>query len=719
MAKLSCNLHKSPLLMILAIALFVALVFMFKYLVPRAKKVVEALDNVINVAGNWLESGKLPLSVKQTGSTATATAPAPFGPGKGTISGSTMTWVWSGAPGAVNTGIIVASNGNATKVTWQNGVIWAKVTPQTLSTKNVVGTAGGQWGGSCTCPDGQMYQVADNNTDCRTLACHGGVSGTCIKEGGPWSGKSVTCAPATPEEAPAPPLIDFTKADPNITRTAIVHPSAPLPYKPYPTKPGCWYMYPTGCDKKNGNRHSWLQDTWGEEHAGAGDSAANCAARQDAIINMCGNKDIKTHYVPGWKAPVGHCQNTYWCGAGGTFCYDQMYTANIECAAIKFPEECAAKIVPNVGKFCKWIPGVPAPAPTPTPAPAPTSGDKPPSSWISHAGNCKAAVINTYTSMEDALNACECDDSCQALYEGKDGRWSARKSCCNVKPKPSWCTDDNNCTTGVSCNTQQGGTTYIRPGSGTPSKPINVAGYWTDSAKQSYTVKQTGSIVTATGKAPFGAGKGTITGTTISWVWSGVPNVVNKGIILASKGNATRITWQNGVVWIKGTAPTNPNLTGNWKTPLGVAKITQKPDGTLAAIGVGFAFAVTGKFNAENPLITTWNFAAYGSPMLEGILVHSGLPTVDQKTKLNQINWSNGAVWTKETAPAPSPPSSPPHSGKCVPNVPALEELFLLSHGGSAAWNVVAQKQCPGFTSKATCGPITTQCPACCMWQSA
>ena len=60
---------------------------------------------------------------------------------------------------------------------------------------NIVGTAGGAWGGSCTCPDGQVYQVSDNDTYGKELACYGGISGPVNKTNGPWSGKSVTCAP--------------------------------------------------------------------------------------------------------------------------------------------------------------------------------------------------------------------------------------------------------------------------------------------------------------------------------------------------------------------------------------------------------------------------------------------------------------------------------------------------------------------------------------------
>merc|ERR1719462_587993 len=51
----------------------------------------------------------------------------------------------------------------------------------------------GQWGGSCTCPDGGMYWVGDNRDNCETLACIGGISGPCNKYTGKWSLRRVTC----------------------------------------------------------------------------------------------------------------------------------------------------------------------------------------------------------------------------------------------------------------------------------------------------------------------------------------------------------------------------------------------------------------------------------------------------------------------------------------------------------------------------------------------
>jgi hypothetical protein len=58
----------------------------------------------------------------------------------------------------------------------------------------------GGWGGTCTCPDGQEYLVGDNEDSCETLACVGGVSGSCDSSlPASASGKKVVCA-----EAPAP-----------------------------------------------------------------------------------------------------------------------------------------------------------------------------------------------------------------------------------------------------------------------------------------------------------------------------------------------------------------------------------------------------------------------------------------------------------------------------------------------------------------------------------
>jgi len=52
----------------------------------------------------------------------------------------------------------------------------------------------GDWGGACTCPDGQVYQVADNNDYCGSLACIGGIPGECNRSVGPWSKNWVKCA---------------------------------------------------------------------------------------------------------------------------------------------------------------------------------------------------------------------------------------------------------------------------------------------------------------------------------------------------------------------------------------------------------------------------------------------------------------------------------------------------------------------------------------------
>ena len=65
----------------------------------------------------------------------------------------------------------------------------------------------GGWGGTCTCPDGQQYEVGDEMNGCGSLACTGGTSGTCTRAGGAWSRNTVTCGPApTPAPVSAEPI---------------------------------------------------------------------------------------------------------------------------------------------------------------------------------------------------------------------------------------------------------------------------------------------------------------------------------------------------------------------------------------------------------------------------------------------------------------------------------------------------------------------------------
>jgi len=49
------------------------------------------------------------------------------------------------------------------------------------------------YGGLCTCPDGNVYAVAATSDDCDGLACGGGLAGQCHRSKGVWSKNKVTC----------------------------------------------------------------------------------------------------------------------------------------------------------------------------------------------------------------------------------------------------------------------------------------------------------------------------------------------------------------------------------------------------------------------------------------------------------------------------------------------------------------------------------------------
>lgn len=57
----------------------------------------------------------------------------------------------------------------------------------------------GEWGGECTCPNGQTYEVGDNIDGCGSLACYGGVVSKACSRGGikdTSAGFQVHCAPS-------------------------------------------------------------------------------------------------------------------------------------------------------------------------------------------------------------------------------------------------------------------------------------------------------------------------------------------------------------------------------------------------------------------------------------------------------------------------------------------------------------------------------------------
>lgn len=62
----------------------------------------------------------------------------------------------------------------------------------------------GDWGGKCTCPNGEEYWVGDHKDNCQTMACHGGVSGTCHHYPGKWSKGKANCFQLDP---PPPPVL--------------------------------------------------------------------------------------------------------------------------------------------------------------------------------------------------------------------------------------------------------------------------------------------------------------------------------------------------------------------------------------------------------------------------------------------------------------------------------------------------------------------------------
>jgi len=66
-------------------------------------------------------------------------------------------------------------------------------------------TTAGVWGGTCTCPDGQVYLAGDENNACGSLACEGGVAGICNHYVSVWAHRRIKCyeGPLAPPNSPS------------------------------------------------------------------------------------------------------------------------------------------------------------------------------------------------------------------------------------------------------------------------------------------------------------------------------------------------------------------------------------------------------------------------------------------------------------------------------------------------------------------------------------
>ena len=101
----------------------------------------------------------------------------------------------------------------------------------------------GIWGGTCKCPDGQVFLVGDTDGSCGGLACSGGEAGLCNHYHGLWAHRSVTCAPSSPPAVPTlsprrpPPPSPGPSPPPVPPQPSPPPPPPPVPPQPSPPPP--------------------------------------------------------------------------------------------------------------------------------------------------------------------------------------------------------------------------------------------------------------------------------------------------------------------------------------------------------------------------------------------------------------------------------------------------------------------------------------------------
>ena len=100
----------------------------------------------------------------------------------------------------------------------------------------------GNWGGTCKCPDGNVYLTGDEKNACASLACEGGEAGICNEYESLWAHRRVKCAPGPPlpPSPPPPPPCPLPPSPPapplHPSPTVVLLPSPLLPPPPPPPR---------------------------------------------------------------------------------------------------------------------------------------------------------------------------------------------------------------------------------------------------------------------------------------------------------------------------------------------------------------------------------------------------------------------------------------------------------------------------------------------------
>ena len=229
----------------------------------------------------------------------------------------------------------------------------------------------GTWGGTCTCPSGNVYYVGDNNDNCGSLACNGGVAGACSSSL-PQSGwrMSVECGvppPTEPTTTAASVTVQPAETTPKPTTTPAPTSTAQPPTQPTPTPaPTCEVIAVRGKCKQSTLGCSWRSTGCttaepadpecalfnGNGQRGAClEQARGC--RWVGATNSCHEKETESPPSPSPSEIVcketkkGRCNKQAGCSWRGGMCFLER-TEAATCDSLTTFGKC------NKGDGCKW-----------------------------------------------------------------------------------------------------------------------------------------------------------------------------------------------------------------------------------------------------------------------------------------------------------------------------------------------------------------------------
>ncbi len=175
--------------------------------------------------------------------------------------------------------------------------------------------------------------------------------------------------------------------------------------------------------------------------------------------------------------------------------------------------------------------------------------------------------------------------------------------------------------------------------------PVNLSGSWKSSLGVVYEIKQTGNTFTWSAPSLKETAKGSLKGNdllNVEWTGAfGTGSMMGKIAQKDSAGHATRIEWDNRTVFISQSKPITVDVSGTWKSNLGVVYEIKQTGNTFTWSAPSLKETAKGSLTGNDQLKVEWT-GSFGTGSTNGKITQK-----DSSGRATKIQWDNKSIFTR------------------------------------------------------------------------